>query len=105
MELKDFISETLIQIEEGLKTAKSKMEDVKISPDIKGKDISKEGYSLEYNYRDIDFDIALTASDSIAGEAKAGLRVLGVEGSVNKENSKISRIKFSIPIGIKKFNR
>ena len=57
--------------------------------------------SLDYNSHAIDFDIAVTSSESgtAKGESKIGISVLGanINGERGYNNEHISRIKFSIP--------
>ena len=93
MKLSEFISETILEIEEGLA-------------------IVEEDNSHQYNIADsskkekspggsIDFDVAITVAKTESGNAKAGLSVVGMDllganVSTMSESSAISRIKFSI---------
>ena len=49
----------------------------------------------------VEFDVAITVSDKASGGGKAGLKIfsveLGANGAKEKENSTVSRIKFTIP--------
>jgi hypothetical protein len=86
MDISDFLTQTLLGIKKGIEGANS---------------------SSEHNYFNmmaddvIKFDIAVTASDKIAGEgnSKVGFPIvasLGANVSAESENSRISRIKFEI---------
>jgi hypothetical protein len=101
MELKDFITATLVEIQAGVQgaidqTIKNKIGGA-INPswgstkDIKASLIEK-----------VRFDIAVTIADKTAGSAEAGIKVVGIKlgggGSGSTETSNVSRIQFSIPI-------
>ena len=96
MELKQFVSESLSQIIEGIKTAQansldSRKEGSYINPEIRGAN----------DPRIIEFDIAVsvTKDDSVTGGAGIfiGPVTLGTKAEAQASNSSISRIKFSVP--------
>lgn len=101
MELKDFISQTLVEIQGGVQDA--------INTTIANKTMGAInpvwGTSDDIHRRDlqtVDFDIAVTVSDKTTGEANAGIKVavfkIGGEASGSTKTSNVSRIQFSIPI-------
>lgn len=93
MKLSEFVSETILEIEDGLAVAE---EDNGHSYSIT--DSSKIGHSPGGS---IDFDVAMTTIKTEGGGAKAGLSVVGIDLlganiSTKSESSAISRVKFSI---------
>ena len=103
MELSDFITETPVQIQQGVETAIKKRKTMPgafgaINPAF-GKDSNA---FTKHHVQPVEFDVAITVSDKLSGGGKAGLRVLSVAlgGEVNKdaEKSTVSRVKFTIPI-------
>lgn len=111
MELKDFISETIIQINQGLLEAQEKTKEYGtiINPPLKG--TSAESFQFTknislYSTEGIEFDVCLTVEDSKNTDKKGrlematGLFKLGGQEkkSENTKNQEVNRIKFSIPI-------
>jgi len=104
--LQDFISETLVQITEGVKAAQTKIavSGAMINPKEMAMDNSVPYWRGEKagNYlvgQTIEFDIAVVASEE--KNIKGGMGIVSVLGyEANKENasSSVSRIKFSVPI-------
>ena len=93
MKLSEFVSETILEIEDGLAVIE---EDNGHSYAIT--DSSRNGHSAGGS---IDFDVAITISKADGGGAKAGLSVVGIDLlganiSTKSESSAISRVKFSI---------
>lgn len=93
MKLSEFVSETILEIEDGLAAVR---EDNDHSYSIT--DSSKTGHSPGGS---IDFDVAITVGKTEGGGAKAGLSVVGIDLlgasiSTKSESSAISRIKFSV---------
>lgn len=112
MELKDFISETLSQIIDGVSEVqeKYKTKNVLINPDkiegangeyyISGRSSSHIHTTLIQN---IQMDVAITATEG--NENKVGIGVakilnIGTSKETNAQNTTLSRIKFSIPISL-----
>ena len=110
IELKDFVAETLKQIVEGIILSQdfAKDKNAEIVPDgiynvtsdsVKGTGILGlgEGY-----VNIVDFDIAVTASES--AQTKSGIGVFitvigsGVQGQNDASSSTLSRIKFVVPV-------
>lgn len=112
MELKNFISETLSQIIDGVSEVQEKYKDknVLINPDkiegsngeyyISGRSSSHIHTTLIQN---IEMDVAITATEG--NENKVGIGVakilnIGTSKETNALNSTLSRIKFNIPISL-----
>jgi hypothetical protein len=98
MELKNFISETLVEIQTGVQDAISQL----VALDAKGAVNPVFREVGRAHIQTVEFDIAVTVADKTAGAGKAGIQVigLGVGGKVETqvETSHISRIRFSIPL-------
>lgn len=112
MDLKEFTKQTLIQIVEGA-------EDANRSLMIRGSYIpytnmrnTNSAYTVddEGAHRlviDVDFDVAITATESEGANGGAGLKVVclfSVGGNVESktENQTISRIKYTLPLVLAK---
>lgn len=104
MELKEFITSTLIQIQEGVQEA------IKITQD-KGLNgvINPIWGTINDNSahrQNIQFDVAVTVADKNNGSAQAGVKgsikivefSLGGSGEKTVEKSNVNRIQFTIPI-------
>ena len=111
LNLQEFIAEALVQIAQGVKDAQEKMGEsgAMINPKEYAVQPSgqlqwfKGGFSSEQPHigQNIEFDVAVEAVDK--GTLKGGIGVAGVinigyKAEKDKENSTISRIKFSIPM-------
>lgn len=100
MELKEFVSETLTQIIEGVNAAQEKAKDTKaiIAPDTIN--FGNMRYRREVDY--IDFDVAITTTDTTEGKTGAGIFIapISIGGQVRGEisNQTLSHIKFRVPI-------
>lgn len=103
MELREFIAETLAQIQEGVDDAIKRRSATDgaagvINP-VFGTTMNAAGAD---HLQKVEFDIAVTVSDKTSGGGKAVVKVLGVElgGEVSKgaEQSTVSRIKFTVPV-------
>jgi len=107
MELQEFIKTALTEIVEGIASARkaTSKHDALIGTnsaygDIKAAKIVTDGHGRSISY--VEFDIALTSSDS--KDTKGGIGVflgsvgLGSQGASHGETSSHSRIKFSVPI-------
>jgi len=95
MNIKEFVSDTLKQIIDGVVDAQeyAKNKEAVLVP------------HLDY-YRNISFDVAVTVDESKQKEGKAGITVwsigAGVGGKTESSSSTVSRIKFEIPIALPK---
>ena len=101
MELKDFISQTLVEIQAGVQDAINKT----IANDTRGAINPVWGARDAISRQDIqkvNFDIAVTISEKSAGNAEGGIKVVALKigGGISEstETSNVSRIQFSIPI-------
>jgi hypothetical protein len=98
MEMKDFIADAIVQINEGIRLAIGRLEAdgkrAKVNPLPQGiKDWSHYERSLE-------FDIAVTAISGAAAGGKLNLVVLGFSAGVDArhEATSVHRLKFSLPV-------
>ncbi|MDR1696382.1 MAG: hypothetical protein LBR69_07145 [Endomicrobium sp.] len=100
MELKDFISQSIIDICLGIKVAQKTIyeavENVPIAPAYMG------GKSvLEKGEQKISFDIMVETSSSEQTQKQGDVKIYVVGGSINKESNKnsvnVNRIQFSVP--------
>jgi hypothetical protein len=109
--LQEFVSEALVQIIDGVKSAQdhASSSGAKINPSFMY--IGKEGpplfniksYSNDTQYgQTIEFDVAVTALNS--ENVKGGIGVVGgvigvgYKAEKGKDDSTVSRIKFSVPV-------
>jgi hypothetical protein len=112
MELRDFVSETILQIVNGVMDAQSRVDSpgVIISPKIS----TNLNYASDHGYlwagsadkggyaQILKFDVALTVSEGT--DKKAGIGVfaaavsIGGSGSSSATQSSVSRIQFSVPL-------
>jgi hypothetical protein len=111
MELKDFVAETLVQIQEGVQEAierrsqNSKAEGA-ISPkhfDMKSYDPVNPNADWDKYVQKVDFDLAVSVSDKKGAEGKGSIKIFSIAdagGSKSKssETSTVCRVKFTIPI-------
>lgn len=103
MELSSFITETLVQIQQGVEEA---IKQRKATPGAFGAinpAFGKDANAFsKHHVQQVEFDVAVTVSEKSSKAGKAGLKVFSAElgGEINKdaENSTVSRIKFTIPI-------
>jgi hypothetical protein len=113
MELQYFLSETLKQIIKGIQDAQEFVDKegqgAKVNP--RGITALKRDESGQNQPHDIktklpiervEFDVAITASDSVEKSGGGGLRVwalnVGGQAGTSSENTTISRIRFGVPI-------
>jgi len=112
MELKDFVSEALTQIVEGVHEAKDKVKDkgAEINPRLMGgiDYVAKHGGGLETSNGNIaqiiEFDVAVTIVEGKGTKGGIGIVAgainLGSSGQSSTENSSISKIKFNVPLAL-----
>jgi len=112
MELKEFISQTLVQIVEGIKDADQLLEkmDAAINPHFfhlkpPGSSVHgeiDESCTYQRVVQLIEFDIAVSTGKIEDAQATLGIMVVsaGAKGEVHaeKSNSSVSRIQFAIPM-------
>lgn len=108
MDLKEFITETLVQITQGVQDAQEKIKDTGclINPEgfHQGENL-KSGYNKEYRHvQKVKMSIAVKVIEN--SDTKAGLGVMSAilnAGVLNKEgetNTVTNRIEFDIPISL-----
>lgn len=110
MDLKDFVSETIVQISQGIMEAQEKTKELGavINPPTKGPadgNLFTTVGNIDYVVQKIDFDICVSVESSNSKESKGKLGVVTafVGGKVekgteeNSANQSVNRIKFSIP--------
>jgi len=98
MNLKDFVSETLKQIVDGVKDAQT-------SAQAKGAIVVPYTNDAEK----VEFDVAVTAVEGTEKGGKAGLSVWSIGGSVSgkieSSTSTVSRLRFSVVVELPKGNQ
>lgn len=101
MELKDFVAQTLTSIADGIKEAQDKAGDnYRIAPPIQNNSEKKVELLLDMETRrlvqSVDFDVAVTTSKGIEGEANA--KILVAQGALNAQYTEenLSRVKFKV---------
>lgn len=91
MDLKEFVSATLVQIMEGVTDAQEK------TKGSGGRIVPRR----ESEASIVKFDVAVFAKEEAAGGAKAGLSVLGVKagvgGSTGASKEATNRVQFGVP--------
>lgn len=113
MHLKDFVSESIVEIVEGIVDAQKRISsaDAKVIPDLEqvfsqsqsGGTNLAIGWDKNSNLvHSIEFDVAVTANEGT--ETKGGIGVvagvfaLGSQGRSQENTQSISRLKFRVPI-------
>ena len=108
MDLKEFVSETIVQIVSGVVDAQQKTTELgaKVSPKLTG----GANYGVQHGFlaaeggatQVVQFDVALTAKEGTGTKGGigivAGIVSLGSSGQSNEENASVSRVKFSVPV-------
>ncbi|WPD22960.1 MAG: hypothetical protein SD837_00055 [Candidatus Electrothrix scaldis] len=109
MELKDFISETLTQLVEGIADAQSRVDGKggRVCPYTYNK---PEHKSVIAKTKDnlpvvaVDFDVLITAEDGTGTKGNvsvvAGIFNLGSQGESKHSNQSASRVKFMVPVAL-----
>lgn len=105
MELKEFITTTLVEIHEGVSEAIQRLASSgqnlgAINP-IPFEDGRMTANAINNNKSNVDFDIAVTTTSADSAGANGGIKVMGVNlggsASTSSSDSAVTRIKFSIP--------
>lgn len=112
MQLQDFISESILQLVNGIQDAQTKnTTNARISPsNLKlGTSVTqKELYDYDSHMllSSVEFDVAVTAEESIGAKGGIGVFVgsvgVGVQGKSDTKSSYVNRIKFNVPIVLPK---
>lgn len=108
MDLKEFTKQTLVQIVEGAAAANAALSNGAYIP-YEAPNNSKGMYIYEdgANVIEVDFDVAITATESEGANGGASLKVasffnLGGGAESKTENQTISRIKYTLPLVLAK---
>lgn len=112
MELNEFIRTTLNEILMGVQKAQTDWEKNNHSTNGIGAAINPsvivQGAVKNQGMKEVDFDIGVTINESTKGVAggKIGISVVGINGEMQQENSqsKVSRIRFQVPIRFSGFH-
>ena len=112
MDIKEFTQQALLQIVEGAKEANAELERVNAYIPYTNIGNTKEPYSIDDEQTarkiiNVDFDVAITATETEGSNGGGGLKVAGffsVGGNAeNKvENQTISRVKYTLPLVLAK---
>lgn len=101
MELHEFITATLGEIQQGVQAAINNT----IAKGVKGAINPVWGTTKDIganHIQNIQFDVAVTVVEKTAGSVEGGIKVVGVRlggsGSGSSESTQVSRIQFSIPV-------
>lgn len=101
MEIKEFIKETLVEIQQGVQEAINECKDSKTNGVINP--VWGKANDINSSYvKDVKFDIAVTVTDKASDDVKGGIKVMGIGlgggRTKDQETGNMSRIQFSIPI-------
>lgn len=98
MDLKTFVSTTILEIVGGVEIAMDKVHSVSNTAVIAPKKKQEE----RGRRQDVTFEVALTVQESSANKGNMSLKVLGagIGGGkeISTENSTVSRVSFVVPI-------
>lgn len=111
MDLQKFVTTALVQIVNGARDAQDQLKSTgaRINPGLWDPMRDSQQTVVHPNgwrtyAKDVQFDVAVTATDEKSAEGGAGLRVwgtgIGAEGKVTSENSTVSRVQFAIPVSL-----
>lgn len=112
MDLRDFVSETLTQIVDGVKSSQDKAIEsgAMVNPKLSTswEQAGKHGFlKIGDGYAQIvQFDVALSVTEGTGTKGGIGVFAgainLGSSGQSNNENSSVSRVKFCVPLSLPK---
>ncbi len=110
MNLEEFVTESLVQLVEGVSTAQLRIHK---GATINPKQRSTKPRSVEYGtgipVQEIEFDIAVTVDEGKQTKGGigvvAGVFALGSQGQSSAATQSVSRIKFSVPISFPHVNK
>lgn len=101
MNLKEFVSETLVEIQEGVQAAIQRTRELKTSGVINPVWGTSRDVGVDH-VKEVKFDIAVTVSDKSSEKLGGGIKVIGLyfggDASEAEERSHVSRIQFTVPI-------
>ena len=100
MDLKEFTKQALVQIVEGTKEANDVIK--QYNANIHNEDVDSNT-GISYSLTNVDFDVAITATEIEGANGGGGIKVMGVfnaggEIESKTENQTISRVKYTIPL-------
>lgn len=112
MDLKEFVSQTLSQIIDGVTDAQDSVSDKggEINPHLNTshEQLGKQGFlfTSEGPAQIVQFDVALTVTEGTGTKGGIGIFAgainLGSSGESSAQNSSVSRVKFSVPLRLPK---
>lgn len=106
MELKEFISDAITQICEGVKDAQIKCDNVgaRVSPPMRNDRIVEDRDLIHWKYTNILFKVALQSNDNKCGKSGIGVLLANVTLGASKENvqplSSVTSLEFSVPVAL-----
>lgn len=105
MDLKEFVSETLIQIAEGVAQASEKAAPKGAEVNPKSWSGNDERYSSEGSrIQQIEFTVALSVNEGTATKGGigvvAGMFALGTQGQSSNNQASTTHVKFSVPMAL-----
>ena len=95
MELDAFVTKTLVQIVKGVSKAQDIINKSKKVGDASIVPVSNDQSDLR---SDVKFDVAVTVSGSAGADAKLAVLQIGAGAKGSIENTKVSRITFTVPV-------
>ena len=112
MDLKDFISQTLVQIAEGVNESGTRINELggEVNPHIMSdhKEMGRHGilWGSGRAIHIVEFDVALTVNTGTGTKGGigvfAGVVNLGSSGESREENRSVSRVSFTVPLSLPK---
>lgn len=106
MDLKEFISDTLTQICDGVKDAQGKciIFGAIVSPPISNNRIAEAGNYQNWKYTEVKFKVALQSSERENGKSGIGVLLanitVGTAKETNQDLSSITSVEFSVPVAL-----
>ena len=109
MDLKDFVRDTLVQINAGVAEAQTQVsESVRGNSEVNPRFSKwKDGETLGFVDNEtpifaVSFDVAVAVTEGSQASAGGGIKVVGInigaDGQVSGENASTSRVRFRVPI-------
>ena len=107
MQLKEFVTETVTQIVEGVREAQEKTGGDSINPPLStsAETLESKGYRVSVHGRtvqNVEFDVVVMVDEAAQAKVGAGLFVaaigLGAKGGVETRDASVHRIRFTVPI-------
>jgi hypothetical protein len=108
MDLKDFISQTLVQISEGVSASGERISELggQVNPHITSdhKEMGRHGilWAAGRAVHVVEFDVALTVNSGTGTKGGIGIFAgavnLGSSGESRTDNSSVSRVTFTVPL-------